>query len=97
MAPESIRNREYSRASDVWSLAVVITEILTRDIEPYADLQPIQVALKVAYEGLRPRVPDGASVMIAHVIDVCTRPIPADRAEIGDIVKLLAREVSVWA
>jgi hypothetical protein len=42
MAPDSIKNKEYSYKSDVCSYRVVIAEVLTRYTEPYHDLEPIQ-------------------------------------------------------
>jgi len=46
MAPESISERVYSNASDVWSFGVVLVEIYTQDI-PYPELEPLVVATKV--------------------------------------------------
>jgi serine/threonine protein kinase len=48
MAPESIRHSRYSLKSDVWSFAVTIVEILTRE-KPYPEMQPLQVVSARAY------------------------------------------------
>ncbi len=96
-SPESIRNREYSRKSDVWAFAVVITEVLTRCSEPYPDLEPIQVATRVAYENLVPPVPPGASACIIRVLQTCSERDPAFRPEFSDISDWLQWERSAFA
>ena len=97
MSPESIRNREYSRKSDVWAFAVVITEVLTRCSEPYPDLEPIQVATRVAYENLVPPVPPGASACIIRVLQTCSERDPTFRPEFSDISDWLQWERSAFA
>ncbi len=52
MAPESIDQRIYSPASDVWSFGVVLYEIFQRS-DPYPDLDPLAAATAVCYKGLR--------------------------------------------
>jgi len=97
MAPESIKNREYSRKSDIWAFAVVITEILTRCTEPYPDLEPIQVATRVAYEDLKPPVPPGASPTVVRVLAACSERDPNFRPEFSDVCEWLNWERTVWA
>lgn len=97
MAPESIKNREYSRKSDIWAFAVVITEILTRCDEPYPGMQPIQVATRVAYEDLKPPIPNGASPTIIRVLQACSERDPNYRPEFTDVSEWLNWERTVWA
>jgi serine/threonine protein kinase len=97
MAPESIKNREYSYKSDVWSFGVVITEVLTRCSEPYPDLEPIQVATRVAYEDLRPPVPPGASQTVQNVLRACSERQPENRPTMQEIVGFFSWERSVFA
>ena len=96
-APESIKNREYSRKSDVWAFAVVITEVLTRCSEPYPDLEPIQVATRVAYENLVPPIPPGASPCMIRVLQACSERDANFRPEFSDVSQMLQFENSVWS
>ena len=43
MAPESVTDRKYSSASDVWSFAVLMHEIFTFGEMPYKDVPAAQV------------------------------------------------------
>ena len=96
MAPESIKNREYSRKSDVWAYGVVITEVLTRCSEPYPDLEPIQVATRVAYESLTPPIPPGASQVIVNILRAAAERKPENRPSFQQILSWLNWERSVW-
>jgi serine/threonine protein kinase len=55
MAPESIRDKKYSAASDVWSWGVMLFETLTAQT-PYKELSPLQAATQVVL-GLRLKLP----------------------------------------
>ena len=47
MAPESIRDRVYSSASDVWSYGVLCWEVFRMGERPYAELTPEGAATAV--------------------------------------------------
>ena len=91
-----IENNLSSRKSDIWAFAVVITEVLTRCSEPYPDLEPIQVATRVAYENLVPPIPPGASPCIIRVLQACSERDPNFRPEFNDVSEWLQWERSVW-
>jgi serine/threonine protein kinase len=46
-SPESLADQVYSKSSDVWSFAVLLTEMVSKGEIPYKDLPTLQVALKV--------------------------------------------------
>lgn len=56
LAPEVIEHAQASKASDVYAFGIVLWEIYTRE-EVHEGLSAAQIILKVAHEGLRPRVP----------------------------------------
>jgi serine/threonine protein kinase len=43
MAPESVLDRKYSVASDVWSFGVLMWEVFSRGEQPYSHLTPMAV------------------------------------------------------
>jgi serine/threonine protein kinase len=45
MAPESLRTKEYSKMSDVWSFGILCYEILAGK-EPHADANPTEIGYK---------------------------------------------------
>lgn len=84
-APESIRDRQYSTASDVWSFGVVLWECATRGKSPYEDLDSLQgqfwnlsfdhqsfcaVALQVA-NGLRLSSPSQGMPKFTEMLNRC--------------------------
>jgi c-src tyrosine kinase len=94
-APESVRDRVSSQASDVWSFAMLVVEVLTRDV-PFPDLEPVRTAIKVAYEGLKPTAPDGSSPAMVRLLADATQTDPRARPTFVQIARFLSAEKSVW-
>ncbi|PRP74687.1 protein kinase, TKL group [Planoprotostelium fungivorum] len=88
MAPESLRNMEYSKKSDVYSYGVTCWEILTGE-EPYADLDSVQVAIRVTTKGLRLRIPPQTEDKIAKIMILCWTTNPQARPDFSSICDLL--------
>ena len=55
-APEVLRNEPYCTASDVYSFAIVATELLTRKL-PYAGRSLLTIPVAVTVHHLRPLLP----------------------------------------
>jgi len=70
MSPEAIKNRSYSKASDVWAFGVVLYEVLSRQ-DPYPDLDPVQAALEVTHSNLRLPIPPYAPVIVSEIMAGC--------------------------
>ncbi|XP_022013208.1 serine/threonine-protein kinase STY17 [Helianthus annuus] len=56
MAPEVIEHKPYDHIADVFSFAIVLWELLTGEV-PYSYLTPLQAAVGVVQQGLRPTIP----------------------------------------
>lgn len=57
MAPEAIRDRCYSSASDAFSFGVLMAEVWSDGAPPYADLKSVaDVAIAVTQQGARPQI-----------------------------------------
>jgi len=86
MSPEAIRNREYSRSSDVWAFGVTLYEFVSRS-EPYMGLDPVQAALQVTHSGLRLQIPSYTPMVLAEVMRGCFEYDPQRRPDFQYISK----------
>ena len=58
MAPESIIDRKYSSASDVWSFGVLAWETFSFGERPYKKMKADEVMLAIVQQGYRMPQPD---------------------------------------
>eukprot|EP00957_Ditylum_brightwellii_P046224 3507285-Ditylum_brightwellii.AAC.1 len=90
MAPEVIRHESYSSKADVWSFAVVIWQLITRE-EPFSKLSQIEAAGMVALEQARPPFPKGTPKDVCLLIERCWKENPNDRMASDAICIALAK------
>lgn len=76
--PEAIKDRKYSQRSDVWSYGVTVWEIVARE-DPYPDVDAIQVASRVCFNGLRLQHPYNCPPILSEIMDLCFQTSAADR------------------
>nr|GMC67705.1 serine/threonine-protein kinase STY17-like [Ipomoea batatas] len=88
MAPEVIEHKPYDHKADVFSFGIVVWELLTGEI-PYAFLTPLQAALGVVQQGLRPTVPKDTHPKIVELLEKCWQPDPNQRPEFSEILEIL--------
>lgn len=88
MAPESVSRGVFSPASDVWSLGVLYTEMVSLGALPYAGLHNWQVAERLR-AGLCPPAPAGCPRLSA-LLTACWRPAPPDRPTAAAVAAFLA-------
>lgn len=94
MAPEVIRHESYSETADVYSFAVVLWQLITRE-DPFFDKSPIEAAGKVALELARPALPDGTPDSVTALIERCWSEDPSHRYSFVEVSKqLLCLELS---
>eukprot|EP00029_Vermamoeba_vermiformis_P010124 TRINITY_DN526_c0_g1_i3.p1 TRINITY_DN526_c0_g1~~TRINITY_DN526_c0_g1_i3.p1 ORF type:complete len:1056 (-),score=196.35 TRINITY_DN526_c0_g1_i3:69-3236(-) len=78
MAPESLKAKEYSAKSDVWSFGILAFEVIAQQ-EPHAEVDPIQVGRLIRDEGLTPHLPDTCPIELAPLIKSCLHMEPKQR------------------
>jgi serine/threonine protein kinase len=88
MAPEVIRERGYSKAADVYSLGVVVWEILTQQ-EPYKGIPLHEVPVRVV-AGMRPSIPGTIPNTLAEAIRTAWHPLPEKRPSAAHLRLVLA-------
>jgi len=87
-APEVLRNDTYTEKADVFSFAIVLWEIVTRE-DPYQGMPTFQIVISVGQHKLRPIVPPQVSAPFTRLITECWSEDPAQRPSFTDIVKRL--------
>ncbi|KAJ5068734.1 serine/threonine-protein kinase sty46-like isoform x1 [Anaeramoeba ignava] len=88
MAPEILANIKYDEKIDVFSYAIVLYELVARKI-PYDRLNPIQVAVGVLNEDLRPTLPDNVPKSLSDLIQACWDKNPVSRPSFKQIIQIL--------
>lgn len=78
MAPEVIEHKPYGQKADVFSFGVVVWELLTGEV-PYSDMTPLQAAVGVVQQGLRPPIPARCPAALSDVIRLCWQRDPSVR------------------
>ena len=79
MAPEVTFHRRYGLPCDVYSFAMLCTEMLNRTV-PFAGMDSVHAAGNAARsEGFRPKLPEDAPAAIVALCRACWQHEPADR------------------
>ncbi|KAG6774776.1 hypothetical protein POTOM_022145 [Populus tomentosa] len=88
MAPEVIEHKPYDHKADVFSFGIVLWELLTGKL-PYEHLSPLQAAVGVVHQGLRPSIPSHSHPKLAELLERCWQQDPSLRPDFSEILELL--------
>ncbi|KAM7514026.1 hypothetical protein LguiA_003609 [Lonicera macranthoides] len=88
MAPEVIEHRPYDHKADIFSFGIVLWELLTGKL-PYEQLTPLQAAVGVVQQGLRPTIPTPTHPDIVELLERCWQKDPSLRPEFSEIIDIL--------
>ncbi|XP_034410424.1 tyrosine kinase, non-receptor, 2b isoform X3 [Cyclopterus lumpus] len=78
-APESLKTRTFSHATDTWMFGVTLWEMFTYGQEPWLGLNGSQILHKIDKEGERLPKPEDCPHDIFHVVLQCWAQKPDDR------------------
>lgn len=87
-APEAMETLKFSAASDCWSFAIVMVEVLQDGAAPYTELKNAAVMQKVMAGYKHPRPPD-CSASLYGMLCECWDPDPKNRPQFSRIVQVL--------
>ncbi|ODM97471.1 Vascular endothelial growth factor receptor 2 [Orchesella cincta] len=80
LALESLKNLEFSTASDVWSFGILLWEIFTLGEQPYPGVSSLTNNFILNLEqGLRPVLPSFATCDIYNIMSCCWHENPSQR------------------
>lgn len=91
MSPESLREVVYITLSDVWSYGVVIWEMATMALEPYAELSNAQVIQFVQDRKVMKR-PEDCHNLLYGLMNKCWKYEANERPSFLDIIEDLLPE-----
>ncbi|CAI5509642.1 unnamed protein product [Closterium sp. Naga37s-1] len=91
MAPEAFGTSAWhvTHKSDVYSFGVVLWELVACQL-PFEDYTPLQAAVAVALNGLRPTIPAECPARLRRLIERCWDKCPEARPEFDEVVKEIA-------
>lgn len=87
-APEIVKMERYTEKVDVYSMGIVLWELITRQ-EPYGGQKGVQIAYAAAEQGLRPKIPNYCPPDYAQLMQECWAANPEERPAFEEILKRL--------
>ncbi|GJP74701.1 hypothetical protein CLOP_g5248 [Closterium sp. NIES-67] len=93
MAPEAFGTSAWhvTHKSDVYSFGVVLWELVACQV-PFEDYTPLQAAVAVALNGLRPAIPAECPAGLRGLIERCWDKCPEARPEFDEVVREIAAQ-----
>merc|ERR1719457_43489 len=94
-APESLKTRQFSHASDTWMFGVTLWEMFTFGEEPWIGLNGSQILKKIDRDGERLHQPPACPPDIYQLMLQCWAGMPTDRPTFEALKDFLAETVPV--
>ena len=88
MAPEVTRHEGYTKSADVFSYGMLLFELIAHEV-PFADRPPLQAAVAIGLQDLRPPLPDDTPTTISTLVKHCWCRRPGQRPKFDEVLNLL--------
>ncbi|UYV68589.1 TNK2 [Cordylochernes scorpioides] len=88
-APESLKARQFSHASDAWMFGVTLWEMFTFGQEPWAAYSGAEILRKIDEEGVRLSHPEACPPIVYQLMGQCWARDPAERPTFSAIADFL--------
>ncbi|XP_059056957.1 activated Cdc42 kinase Ack [Achroia grisella] len=88
-APESLRSRQFSHASDVWMFAVALWEMYTFGEEPWIGLNGSEILRLIVRDGQRLAAPNACPPDVYMLMMQCWDLIPKERPTFAGILRYM--------
>ena len=88
MSPESVEDRKFSSASDVWSYGILLWEMFNPKELPYSDLDDVKFVIKVV-NGHTLSIPSQCPPTVAKIMKQCWDLVPEKRPTFEEILLTL--------
>lgn len=92
-SPELIQHQPYTEKADVWSLGVILYQMVTRK-HPFTDDNPLLTARRIV-EGSYPPLPDSVPDDVKKMVSFILQPDPAKRPDIVEVLQALPNSTSM--
>ncbi|KAK9447446.1 kinase-like domain-containing protein [Limtongia smithiae] len=86
MAPEVIQLKGATAASDIWSVACTVLELLAGGLAPYHELNQMQAMYKIVQD-LHPPLPDSTSPLLYDFLMKCFHKDPSKRPSARELLR----------
>ncbi|XP_071839623.1 uncharacterized protein [Apostichopus japonicus] len=94
-APESLKRKQFSHASDVWMFGVTLWEIFSYGETPWPLNNGAQILKKIDIEGERLVKPDDCPAGVYRIMQQCWQANPADRPAFASLKEDLTTKTEV--
>jgi len=96
LAPEviDVSNVYYDQTADIYSFAIVMWEVVTRDapfFEYEKEIREMQIKHKIIHENLRPTIPSECPQELADLIRECWKTNPKERPTFETSTRILSK------
>jgi serine/threonine protein kinase len=88
MAPEQMKGRQATKASDVFAFGLIVYEVLVGESVFPKTGNPLQIA-RMHERNTRPEIPRGINPSVAKLIRKCWSKTPAHRPTFDEIFNIL--------
>jgi serine/threonine protein kinase len=96
MAPESLRGNRHSYQSDIYSLGMVIWEIIAKETLPFKQFNnDFVIIFNVGGNGLREEIPTNTPEELTEIINSCWQENPQERISLAEINSRINKMI-IW-